>query len=48
VLDLQKNVLRFGNIVETNFLPESELPTHARLSGNTPDIDNDDSNRFGK
>ena len=37
-----------GNIVETTFLPESELPIHARLSGNTPDIDDNDSNRLGK
>jgi len=42
VLDLHKNVLRFGNIVETNFLPESELPIHAKLSGNTPDIEDSD------
>ncbi|CAF1170790.1 unnamed protein product [Rotaria sordida] len=39
VLDLHKNILRIGNVVETSFLPESELPTHARLSGNTPDVD---------
>jgi len=44
VLDLHKNALRFGNIVETNFLPESELPTHAKLSGNTPDIEDNDFN----
>lgn len=45
VLDLHKNVLRMGNVVETNFLPESELPTHARLSGDTSDIDEQEFNR---
>ncbi|CAF3671673.1 unnamed protein product [Rotaria sp. Silwood1] len=45
VLDLHKNVLRIGNVVETSFLPESELPIHARLSGNTPDIEDEDINR---
>ncbi len=30
------------------FLFETELPTHAKLTGNTPDIDDvDDHNRFG-
>lgn len=48
VIDLHKNVLRMGNIIETNFLPESELPTHARLSGNTPDIDDTDSHQLSK
>ncbi|CAF1274157.1 unnamed protein product [Adineta ricciae] len=36
VIDLDKNVLRIENSVETSFLPESELPLHARLTGNTP------------
>lgn len=46
VLDLHKNVLRMGNVVETNFLPESELPVHARLSGNnSSDIDEQEFNR---
>jgi hypothetical protein len=36
---MDKNVLRIENSVETSFLPESELPLHARLSGNTPDIE---------
>ncbi|CAF4188374.1 unnamed protein product [Rotaria magnacalcarata] len=44
VLDLHKNTLRIGNAVETNFLSESELPIHAKLSGNTPDIEDDISN----
>ena len=48
MLDLHKNVLRFGNAVETNFLPESELPIHAKLSGNTPDIEDYDFDRSGK
>lgn len=39
VLDLDKNVLRIENTVETRFLSESELPSHARLTGNTPDVD---------
>ncbi len=31
VIDLQKNVLIFGSAnIETKFLPESELPRHAR------------------
>ncbi|CAF1025931.1 unnamed protein product [Adineta steineri] len=37
VLDLHKNVLRIANAVETSFLSESDLPTHAKLSGNLPD-----------
>jgi len=48
VLDLHKNILRIGNLVETNFLHESELPIHARLSGNTPDIDDNDYNRLAE
>ncbi|CAF1427636.1 unnamed protein product [Adineta ricciae] len=36
VIDLDKNVLRIEDSVETSFLPESELPLHARLTGNTP------------
>lgn len=36
---MEKNVLRIENSVETNFLPESELPLHARLTGNTPDFE---------
>ena len=32
IIDLQENVLRFGNTVQTTFLSESELPTHAKLS----------------
>jgi len=39
---LDKNVLRIENTVETSFLPESELPSHARLSGNTPDAEEND------
>lgn len=35
VIDLQDNVLRFGNAVRTRFLPESELPMHARLSNDS-------------
>ncbi|CAF0932685.1 unnamed protein product [Adineta steineri] len=41
VIDLEKNVLRIEDSVETSFLPESELPTHARLTGNTPDVETD-------
>ena len=36
VIALDKNVLRIEDSVETSFLPESELPLHARLTGNTP------------
>lgn len=36
VIDLDKNVLRIEDSVETSFLPESELPLYARLTGNTP------------
>ena len=39
VLDLDKNVLRIANSVETSFLPESELPSHARLTGNAEEMD---------
>ncbi|UJR34068.1 hypothetical protein I4U23_021478 [Adineta vaga] len=39
VIDLEKNVLRIENSVETSFLPESELPLYARLTGNTPGSD---------
>jgi len=46
VLDLHKNVLRIANSVETSFLPESELPTHARLSGNANDVDEGDFERL--
>jgi hypothetical protein len=42
MIDLDKNVLRIENSVETSFLPESELPLHARLTGNTPGADEDD------
>lgn len=35
---MQRNVLRIGTTgTETPFLPESELPECARLSGNTED-----------
>ncbi|CAF3250242.1 unnamed protein product [Rotaria socialis] len=36
VIDLDKNVLRIENSVETSFLSESELPSYARLSDNSP------------
>ncbi|KAI8115362.1 Protein DDI1 like protein 2 [Lucilia cuprina] len=37
-IDLQRNVLRIGTTgTETKFLPESELPECARLSGNSED-----------
>ncbi len=39
---MDKNVLRIENSVETSFLPESELPLYARLSGNTPDAEGND------
>ncbi len=39
---MDKNVLRIENSVETSFLPESELPLHARLTGNTPDTEDTD------
>ncbi len=39
---MDKNVLRIENSVETSFLPESELPLHARLTGNTPDTEERD------
>ncbi len=42
VIDLNKNVLRIENTVETRFLPESELPLHARLSGNSPGEEDND------
>ncbi|UJR13301.1 hypothetical protein I4U23_000319 [Adineta vaga] len=42
VLDLDKNVLRIANSVETSFLPESELPYHARLSGGQTEIEDHD------
>ncbi|CAF1604019.1 unnamed protein product [Adineta ricciae] len=45
VLDLNKNVLRLANTVETSFLPESELPHHARLSGNGAEAEDGDSIR---
>lgn len=40
---MDKNVLRIENSVETSFLPESELPLHARLTGNSPDIEDSPS-----
>lgn len=43
ILDLQKNLLRIGNTVSTNFLAESELPAHARLSSHSPGVDETDS-----
>ena len=40
VVDLKKNVLRIGTTgTETPFLPESDLPECARLSGGTADED---------
>lgn len=37
-IDLQKNVLHIGTTgTETKFLPENELPSHSRLSGNDDD-----------
>lgn len=39
---MDRNVLRIENTVETSFLPESELPAHARLTGNTPDVEDYD------
>lgn len=39
-IDLQKNVLRIGTTgTETRFLPESELPECARLTGGNSEID---------
>ncbi|CAF0895114.1 unnamed protein product [Rotaria sordida] len=42
VIDLDRNVLRIENSVETSFLPESELPAHARLSVHSPGAEGHD------
>ncbi|CAF4370193.1 unnamed protein product, partial [Rotaria sp. Silwood2] len=42
IIDLDRNVLRIENSVETSFLSESELPPHARLSVHSPGAENRD------